>query len=55
MFDALQDVKLIKILLFGIVLLALSVYYPSGEAFDSEPKPSKFRIKIKKKEQGYFF
>ncbi len=55
MFDVLKDVKIIKIILCGIILLALSVYYPSGETFEGEEKPSKFIIKQNKNDQGYLF
>jgi hypothetical protein len=52
MFDTLQNIRLIRILIFATILLALSFYPPSEVTFEAGAKPSKFIIKTKtKKEQ----
>ncbi len=51
MFDALQNVRLITILIFATILLALSFYPPSGLTYEAGARPSKFIIKTQKKEQ----
>jgi hypothetical protein len=49
MFDALQNIKLIRIFIFATILLALSFYPPSEVTFGAGAKPSKFIIKTKTK------
>ncbi|CAF0953793.1 unnamed protein product [Adineta steineri] len=44
MFDALQDVKIIKTIIFGIILLTLSFYYPSGETSEGKGKPKEINV-----------
>ncbi len=45
MLNALQNVGIIKILVFAIILFVLSFYSQNGETFEDEASPSKFIIK----------
>jgi Ca2+ transporting ATPase len=49
MLDASLDVKFVKIILFALLLFALSFYYPSGETFEADKRPSKVIIKTKRR------
>ena len=49
MFEALQDVTLVILIILGIISLALSFYPSSRETFEAEIKQSKFIIKTNKK------
>ena len=41
MFDALQDVTLVILIICAVISFALSFYHPSGDTFEAEIKPSR--------------
>lgn len=43
MFDALQDVTLVILIICAFISFALSFYHPGGDTFESEIKPSKLK------------
>lgn len=45
MFDALQDITLVILIICAIISFALSFYHPTGEMFEAEVKKSKYRGK----------
>ncbi|CAF1314828.1 unnamed protein product [Rotaria sordida] len=42
--DAFSDVRLVRFIIFAIILFALSFFYPSGETFESEGKPTEANV-----------
>ncbi|CAF3048384.1 unnamed protein product, partial [Rotaria sp. Silwood2] len=44
MLDSLQNIIPVKIIIFAIILLTLSFYYPSGETFEAEGKPKEANV-----------
>ncbi len=41
MFEALQDITLVILIICAVISFALSFYHPGGESFEAELRPSK--------------
>jgi hypothetical protein len=43
MFEALQDITLVILIICAVISFALSFYHPGGDVFEHEFKPSKIK------------
>ncbi len=44
MFEALQDVTLVILIICAVISFCLSFYHPSGDTFEADTKPSQLKL-----------